>query len=54
MKIFRYILLSAAFVAISCGDDDYSVEYIDTEVKTSVTGTISPSRTKIAPTTQLT
>ena len=53
MKIFKYILLLAAFVAVSCGDDDYSVEYIDTEVKTSVTGTISPSRTKIAPTTQL-
>ncbi len=53
MKIFKYLLLLAAFVAISCGDDDYSVEYIDTEVKTPVSGTITSSRTKVASTTQL-
>lgn len=33
---------------VSCGDDDYSIEYVDTEVKTELTGTISLGSTGAA------
>ena len=54
MKNIKYLLFSVLIVLSSCGDDSYSIEYIDTEEKTAVTGSLSLSRDKVAPNTMVT
>ena len=54
MKNIKYLLFSVLIVLSSCGDDSYSIEYIDTEEKIAVTGSLSLSRDKVAPNTMVT
>jgi len=50
MKKIKYIICSISLLTIlSCGDDDFSREYIDNEVKTELTGQLVLSRTAAAP-----
>lgn len=47
MKIYKYSIIAIAFLSIvSCGDDEFSREYQDTEVKTALVGTLTLSNTK--------
>jgi len=47
MKNIKLILFSLTLIFASCGDDTYSIEYTDTEVKTPVSVTVD-SRDRVA------
>jgi len=47
MKTYKYSIIAMAILSMmSCGDDEFSREYQDTEAKTELVGTLTPSRTK--------
>jgi len=47
MKNFKYFLFVISSIFVSCGDDTYSIEYNDAEVKTPVSVTVD-SRDRVA------
>lgn len=50
MKNIKYIILSILSIGLfSCGDDDYSIAYVDNEVKTALVGSMSLNRTSAGP-----
>jgi len=54
MKNIKYIILSLTLLIVtSCGDDDFSIAYVDDEVKTALVGTLQLDRTIAAPSTQI-
>jgi hypothetical protein len=46
MKKIHFILMSIIVTTVGCGDEDYSIEYIDTENKTEIVATLEVSRQK--------
>jgi hypothetical protein len=43
MKKITYLFIAFSIIFTSCGDDDYSIAYVDDEVKTDLVGTVSVS-----------
>ena len=54
MKKIKYIILSILSIGLlSCEDDNYSIAYVDDEVKTALVGSMSLNRSSAAPGTMV-
>ena len=53
MKKLKFLLFSTLFFTFACGNDDYSIEYIDSEVKQDFSVSLTIERDRVASNTQV-